>query len=272
MILPVPVPHIDRPMIRGTILMEGRPVVGAVVQISADVDRVPVGCGDSQEELTTSRFGEFEFAVDRSSWTVFWSAASAGLAICLPSIVQGPLWTGLIKKIELPPFLPETIDITCNIGGIDSEVCVTSLRDTTMPDCDLDLDYQHPYGWLDVKTSEPYSGRCVAFNDNGTISERSDFINGKRIGPWNWFFDSGTRELQYFSIDGRNRRTTTWYENGQMSQQMHYRSTSNEKGFPVLHGLNTAWHENGKIEIQSCWKDGLKVEIAPEKCVFNRAK
>ena len=135
-----------------------------------------------------------------------------------------------------------------------------------MADCTDDLDLEHAEGWLDAKTRKRFTGRCVSYHDNGQILERAEFIHGERVGPWVVFDENGLRDYQSFWIDGRRRRESNWHQNGQMFRQTHYRATADEKGLPVRHGLNTVWNEDGSIDYQQCWVDGVKQDVPQEKC------
>ena len=268
-IVPVPLPHVDRPMVYGTMLKDGHPLAGAEVRIKTDAGGVKSGCEQPDFTTITNRFGEFELPADRSFWTVFWTYSESELSVCISGISETAVWNERISIANYPLSSAKEIELTCNVVDKNAVDCATSLHDKEMPNCTDDIDIQYPDGGIDVKTGLLFTGRCVDYYDDGALLERSDFINGIRVGPSIAYFESGNREYQNFYIDGRRRRTTVWYENGRMLRQTHLRSTTDEKGRPVWHGLHTLWTEGGTLELQACWKDGVETKLAADSCWFD---
>jgi hypothetical protein len=266
--LPAPVPHNDRPAIRGILLENGRPLSRQNVEAVSFTDGPPQSCSNSDARAETSYLGEFEILGDRDLLTLWWGNGPNGFTICLPETGDGAVWSTHLKRSEFPPFIPEHVDVMCNLvrGAVLS--CITSLDDAKMVDCTDDLDYDPLTGWLDAVERMPFSGRCVSFHDNGQLLERADFVQGIRVGLWTGYNEIGGRDDQSYWIDGRRRRETVWYPDGQMFRQTHYRATADERGRPVRHGLNTVWMEDGSIDSKICWIDGVEFDIPPDNCYF----
>jgi hypothetical protein len=268
-ILPAPIPHNDRPAIRGILLENGRPVSRQIVEAISFTNRPPRSCGKSGSRAETNYLGEFEILGDRDLLTIWWGNGPNGFSLCLPEADNNAVWSTHFKRSGFPPFVPEYVDVMCNLVEGAALSCITSLDDTKMIDCTDGLNHDFSRGWLDAKKRTPFSGRCVSFHDNGQLLERADFVRGIRVGLWTGYDENGIKDHQSYWIEGRRRRESVWYPNGQIFRRTHYRATADERGQPVRHGLNALWTDDGSVESQKCWIDGSEHDIAPDECYFD---
>ena len=266
MVMPVPAPHNDRPTVHGILLQDGLPMAGQVIEATSYSGRPEDSCESAVARSETSFVGEFELAGDKDLITLWWGQGPDGLMLCLPNL--NAVWATPMVRSELPPFIPGEVFLMCRLLPGNVLNCVSSLDDNSMIDCADDLDYEYGEGWLTASERTPYTGRCVSHHDNGNLLERADFVEGVRIGLWTGYDETGRRDHQSYWLNGRLRRESVWHENGRMFRQTHYRSTADERGLRVRHGLNTVWDSDGSIESEVCWVDGVESNISPESCWF----
>ena len=106
----------------------------------------------------------------------------------------------------------------------------------------------------------PINGRhglFTGFNENGQKRYEGNYKDGIQIGKFEFWFDDGIKEWEYyFNDDGTRDSTkliTRWYESGQKWFEG-YVKTLNDK--IVWNGLYTEWHENGQKKEEATFKDG----------------
>ena len=117
MFMPVPIPHNDRPAIRGVLLEHGRPMQREHIHVASFSDQLSVSCEAVDGGTETNYMGEFELEGDRDLFTLWWDPSFEVLAICLPSDGAHAFWSTSLERDVLPPFLPEQIDAVCHLDS-----------------------------------------------------------------------------------------------------------------------------------------------------------
>jgi hypothetical protein len=96
----------------------------------------------------------------------------------------------------------------------------------------IDTSYCCPINYgLVYYNGKLFSGKAVAYHENGQIREERNYVDGKKEGLWQ-----------------------EWYKNGMNSQITNWKN-----GKPD--GLNILYHENGRIWYEYLYKEGANVHI-----------
>ncbi len=76
---------------------------------------------------------------------------------------------------------------------------------------------------------------------SGNIESITPFINGKKHGLHQGWYENGSLDYEYHYVDGKEHGICkSWYENGTLMYKDLY---INGK----LHGISMAWYENGNL-------------------------
>ena len=103
-------------------------------------------------------------------------------------------------------------------------------------------------------------GKIKKYYENGQMESQTTFKDGIMVGKYESWFDDGNKELEYYYNDDGTRDPTkltiTWHANGQKSFEG-YIKTINDKN--VRDGITKNYYENGQMELQVTFKDGIMV-------------
>lgn len=70
------------------------------------------------------------------------------------------------------------------------------------------------YGTFIYK-KEPFTGKAIAYYDNGSIKTLRSFKEGKHHGVWSEWFANGNQKFRNNRIENKGHGTAKWwYENG----------------------------------------------------------
>ena len=130
----------------------------------------------------------------------------------------------------------------------------------------------------EINQTTPYSGPTITTYDNGKLSSKGNFKDGKWNGLWTYFHENGQKkgEGSFENGDGsdegntgipRNGREGTWtfwYKNGQKKTEFTFKNGKND-------GLITGWYENGNKMTEGTYKDGKIDGIVTEWYEIGRA-
>ncbi|MBP7951209.1 MAG: hypothetical protein KA004_16275 [Verrucomicrobiales bacterium] len=137
-------------------------------------------------------------------------------------------------------------------------------------------------------SKEPYTGKFIAMNRNGTIHSEQTYERGVRHGWRQTYFEDGQRKHRSDYVRGEIVRDREWYRNGQLKSDEamkngisfglstywfmdgRIRKIANVgEGF-ALHGQVLEFAENGEVLVDALYQNGTAVsgkgvQIAPAK-------
>jgi len=95
-------------------------------------------------------------------------------------------------------------------------------------------------------------GLCYTLYSNDQIQRMGYFAEGKRIGPWRFYFPDGTlaTKLQYNTDGDEIGQHVAYLRNG----NVHYVETYADG---VKHGPKTTFYEDGTTHMHQMWQRGL---------------
>ena len=103
------------------------------------------------------------------------------------------------------------------------------------------------------RNDETAKESTVGFSQEGKISYKGEFKNGKPHGLWITYFPDGKPRWEGYKQEGVNHGSfTMWYENGKKRIEGSY-----ENG--LKHGRSIAWHPNGAKRQQKSYHLGNPV-------------
>jgi len=84
---------------------------------------------------------------------------------------------------------------------------------------------------------------------NGKIKYSFEMSNGKRNGPWKWFYENGKLQAKGAFKDGKREGfLKSFHPNGVLAEEEHYVAGN-------LEGTNKTYFENGRLRRESTYKD-----------------
>jgi len=101
-----------------------------------------------------------------------------------------------------------------------------------------------------VGAREPFSGKFIALNKDGTIHYEQTYENGIKHGHWQIYTDGGKPKRRKDYVNGGVVREREWHPNGQLKSD-----ESMKDG--VCFGLCTFWFDDGRIHRIMNFGDGF---------------
>ena len=94
-------------------------------------------------------------------------------------------------------------------------------------------------------------GFCYSLYSNGQIQQMGCFVEGKKTGPWRFFFPSGTlaTKLQYDADGEETGQHVQYFRNGNVQYIEGYLDG-------LKHGAKTTFYEDGSTHIHQEWQRG----------------
>ena len=123
------------------------------------------------------------------------------------------------------------------------------------------------------------TGHWIAWHANGRMAERGDKVKGFRHGRWRAWHKNGKRwieetfkhgrghgvqhrwdqqgrkQFEAHLVDGKVRRRRSWYTNGKLKSDIHYRARHR-------HGQATEWYPSGQLKSQASYINGKRNGLA----------
>ncbi|EPR69634.1 toxin-antitoxin system YwqK family antitoxin [Cyclobacterium qasimii] len=121
---------------------------------------------------------------------------------------------------------------------------------------------------------KPFTGKGIASYSKGVVSEEITYLNGKRDGLLQRWFENGLLSFEAnYERNKLNGMVKSWWSNGNLRSEANFQNGlvhgvqkqwySSGQLFKVLHivegkeeGLQQAWRENGKLFVNYEAKDG----------------
>ena len=120
------------------------------------------------------------------------------------------------------------------------------------------------------KNGNNASNERVERYENGQISRRTNFVNGKKEGKMTDYYNDGKCMAErYFVNDKQQGRTAIFYPSGQLKEVQYFEAGKKQGG-------DTLWYETGAIQFVSTLKDdklhGYLRKWSPEGELIYEAK
>lgn len=91
----------------------------------------------------------------------------------------------------------------------------------------------------------PYSGFAVRLFSNDSVKEKTGFLNGKKHGVYNVWFENGMLKIEsYYYQNTLEGSYKAWWNNGVLASESNYVNGKQQ-------GIARKWFYNGKISKQS---------------------
>jgi len=107
------------------------------------------------------------------------------------------------------------------------------------------------------------NGEWRKFYPDGSVKEKREFKNGKKIGKYVAYWENGNKKLDYvFENDEYNGTCREWNRQGILIQEMNYK-----KGYEE--GSQKMFYDNGKIRSNYVMIDGRRYGLLGTKNCIN---
>jgi uncharacterized protein (TIGR02145 family) len=108
-----------------------------------------------------------------------------------------------------------------------------------------------------LRAQTSYTGLQREFYPNGNKEREGNWVKGKRVGRWVFWYESGQKSGEGNWVNGERDGTMTgWYENGHKAVEANYVNGGQ-------HGTATRWYEGGQKEVEGNFVNG-KLEGRPK--------
>lgn len=102
--------------------------------------------------------------------------------------------------------------------------------------------------------TEPYSGLCYGYYENGQKGLRGAYKNGVRDGVWEYWYSNGQKKVEGSYVMGKkNGQWNYWFPNGQLRIKANYKNNE-------MDGVNIWYYENGQKKKEAIFKNGVYIE------------
>jgi|TARA_B110000902_G_scaffold125559_1_gene146538 antitoxin component YwqK of YwqJK toxin-antitoxin module len=102
----------------------------------------------------------------------------------------------------------------------------------------------------EVNSQTPFTGIVVDYYENGQLSSKGNYKDGKKDGLWEYFDENGQLRFKSNYKDGKeDGLQESYYENGQLWTKVNGKDGKED-------GLYEKYHENGQLRIKGNLKDG----------------
>ncbi|PKP19882.1 MAG: hypothetical protein CVU05_10300 [Bacteroidetes bacterium HGW-Bacteroidetes-21] len=104
------------------------------------------------------------------------------------------------------------------------------------------------------KATEPYTGKCYGYFDNGQKGLRGEYTNGLRDGYWEFWYSNGNKKVEGSYNQGlKSGDWTYWYSDGIVRMKATYIDDQ-------MDGMNMWYYESGKKKKEALYKDGVYLQ------------
>ncbi|NSW45492.1 MAG: carboxypeptidase-like regulatory domain-containing protein [Bacteroidales bacterium] len=104
------------------------------------------------------------------------------------------------------------------------------------------------------KSTEPYTGQCYGYYENGQKGLRGAYVNGVRDGVWEYWYSNGQKKVEGKYKKGlKDGQWLYWYPSGQLRIKAFYKDNE-------MDGTNIWYHENGQKKKEAVFRNGVYIE------------
>ncbi len=104
------------------------------------------------------------------------------------------------------------------------------------------------------KATEPYTGQCYGYFENGQKGLRGAYVNGLRDGLWEYWYSNGEKKVEgRYKMGKKEGQWNYYYPSGKIRIKANYKNNE-------FDGINTWYYENGQKKKESLYRDGVYIE------------
>lgn len=104
------------------------------------------------------------------------------------------------------------------------------------------------------KATEPYSGHCYGYFENGQKGLRGTYEKGLRNGYWEFWYSNGNKKIEGEYLNGQKHgKWKYFFEDGSVRMDAQYINDN-------MDGVNIWYHENGRKKKEATFKNGIFIE------------
>lgn len=104
------------------------------------------------------------------------------------------------------------------------------------------------------KATEPYTGQCYGYYENGQKGLRGSYTNGIKNGVWEYWYSNGQKKVEgKYKMGVKVGQWVYWYPSGQVRIKANY--VDNE-----MDGTNYWFYENGQKKKEAIFRKGVYFE------------
>ncbi len=104
------------------------------------------------------------------------------------------------------------------------------------------------------KDTEPYTGQCYGYFENGQKGLRGAYKNGLRDGYWEYWYSNGAKKVEGSYKNGKKEGQWNYYfPSGKIRIKANYKNNE-------MDGINTWYYENGQKKKEALFREGVYIE------------
>jgi len=104
------------------------------------------------------------------------------------------------------------------------------------------------------KSTEPYTGQCYGYYENGQKGLKGAYVNGVRDGIWEYWYSNGQKKVEGKYKKGlKDGQWLYWYPSGQLRIKAFYKDNE-------MDGTNIWYYENGQKKKEAVFRNGVYLE------------
>lgn len=104
------------------------------------------------------------------------------------------------------------------------------------------------------KATDPYTGKCFGYFENGQKGLRGEYKSGLRDGYWEFWYSNGQKKVEGAYVEGlKNGEWTYWYSDGTIRMKANYIMDQ-------MDGMNYWYFENGQKKKEALYKEGVYLQ------------
>mgnify|MGYP001068377437 CR=1 FL=1 len=108
----------------------------------------------------------------------------------------------------------------------------------------------------EVNSQTPFTGIGMIYHENGQLSQKGNYKDGKRVGLFEFYHENGQLKAMGIWKDGKREGLyVSFYENGQLLGKGNFKDGE-------FDGLWEIYHENGQLKAKPCYRIGEDVDIS----------
>lgn len=104
------------------------------------------------------------------------------------------------------------------------------------------------------KATEPYTGQCYGYFENGQKGLRGSYVNGLRDGLWEYWYSNGEKKVEgRYKMGKKEGQWNYYFPSGKIRIKANYKNNE-------MDGINTWYFESGQKKKESLYRDGVYIE------------
>lgn len=163
---------------------------------------------------------------------------------------------------------PENITVTIDVTDkkdnslLDNEAMQKKLRKYFQNLLDKTFAQGVDYRQLVTKDSiaylrnatEPYTGQCYGYYENGQKGLRGSYVNGIKDGLWEYWYSNGQKKVEgRYNMGKKEGQWNYYYPSGKIRIKSNYKNNE-------MDGINIWYYENGQKKKEALFREGVYIE------------